>query len=66
MVKPHGTSGLENPEGSATSTSAPEVRKRVAEDEAALTEEAKWAQVEKHSGAPQMPSPLEWREDESG
>jgi hypothetical protein len=52
------------PEGSGTSTSALEARKRVAEDDAAPTEEAKQAQVEKHSGTPQMLSPLERREDE--
>ncbi|RLM54761.1 hypothetical protein C2845_PM10G12180 [Panicum miliaceum] len=57
MVKPRGTTGSEIPEGSGMSASALEVRKLVAEGNAAPTEEAKLARVEKHSRAPQMPSP---------
>jgi hypothetical protein len=50
MVKPHGTAGSEIPEGSGTSSSAPEARKHVVEDDVASMEEAKRAQVEKHLG----------------
>jgi hypothetical protein len=43
VVVPWGTAGPETAEGSGTSSSAPEVRKRVAEDNMAPTEEAKQA-----------------------
>jgi hypothetical protein len=70
VVKPHGTVVSEIPEGFEMSSSAPEARKRVAEDDVAPTEEEKWARVEKRLGALQMPSPLasgmEWHEDELG
>jgi hypothetical protein len=66
MVKLRGTMGSEIPKGFGTSASASEVTKRIAEDDVAPREEAQRAQVEENLGAPQMPSPMGWREDESG
>jgi hypothetical protein len=66
VVNPHDIAGSKIPEGSGTSASTPEARKRVVEDDATSREEAKWAVVEERPGVPHLPSPLELCEDESG
>jgi hypothetical protein len=70
VVVPNGTTAKRSAEGSGTSSSIPDGRKRASNKGAVQAEEAKWAQVEHRlerlQGSPPSVVNAERREDETG